>query len=381
MKARVFLAIAMPLRAGALALPASAQQDPWKISAFMAITGANAGYTADFKLGYEIALEEINRKGGIKGRPVTLSFGDTQSNPGQVATLIRQACNDALVVSNTLSQESQVAYPVANTMQCPIFSAATGAAGLTAANRPWAFSVLTPSNVSTPMAMEVVARLTKPKKVVIVVLKADNASSLYAEAAAKWLQGANVPVAETLTVGANDVDFGPVMARIAAAGPDLVVISSLDRVAMGVLKEMRKAQYKGNIMFTQSVFSPLVSQQPPELLDGIYRYAQADLPSSTDPRVKEFIKTYEARSGGRPPTFNAALPYDVMMVIKEVIESANLKGDVASRAEDRRKFIDRLNAIKDYAGLTGKMTMSAEGFMSATPTVLVYRKDKWDRVQ
>ena len=380
MKTRLMLAAA--LLSGMCVAPVGAQQgDPWKISVFLPITGANAGYSQDFKLGYEVAVEEINRKGGIKGRPVSLNMADTQSNLGQVAALIRQACNEAVVVSSTLSQESQVAFPVANTMQCPVVASATAAAGLTAANRPWAFSVLTPSNVSTPLAINAVMRVVKPKTAAVVVQKSDNASNLYGEAAVKALTDGKVQVAEVLTVGAQDVDFGPIMSRIAAAKPDLIVLSTLDRPAIGMLKEIRKAQYKDAVMMTQSAYSVLVDQQTPELIEGVYRYAQADLPSSPDPRVKEFIKAYEAKTSGRPPTFNAALPYDAVMVIKEVIESANLKGDAASRADDRKKFIDKLSTMKDYAGLTGKMSMTTDGFMSAVPLVLQYRKTKWERVQ
>jgi branched-chain amino acid transport system substrate-binding protein len=379
MKRRSTLAAA--LLVAACALPAAAQEgEPWKISVFLPITGTNAGYTQDFKLGYEIAVEEINRKGGIKGRPIVLSMADTQSNPGQVAALIRQACNEGLVVSSTLSSESQVAFPVANSMQCPIFASATAAAGLTAANRPWAFSVLTPSNVSTPLAVHALLDILKPKKAAVVVQKSDNAASAYGEASVKALQDGKVQVAEVLTVGANDVDFGPVMSRIAAASPDMVILSTLDRPAIGMLKEMRKAHYQGKVLMTQSAYSVLINEQG-DLLDGVYRYAQADLATSSDPRVKEFIKAYESRTNGRPPTFNAALPYDVVMVTKEVIEKAGLKGDAASRAEDRRKFVETLNTVAGYEGLTGKMSMTKEGFMSATPTLLQYRKGKWERVQ
>jgi branched-chain amino acid transport system substrate-binding protein len=188
-------------------------------------------------------------------------------------------------------------------------------------------------------------------------------------------------VAEVLTIGSNDVDFGPILARVAAANPDFMVISSLDRGAVGVLKEARKAQFKGHIMLTQSAFSALTAQQPPEVLEGVYRYAQADLPTSSDPNVKAFMKTYEERAKRPLAGFNAALSYDVMMVTRHVIDSANLKGDAASRADDRRKFVDGLAKVKDYQGLTGKMTMTPEGYMKSVPTVLVYRKDKWERVQ
>ena len=358
----------------------AAAQDAWKLTTLLPLTGPNAGYSQDMKLGFDIAVEEINRKGGIKGRPITLAMLDTQSNPGQVATLIRQACNDAVIVLGpALSQEAQVGFPVANSLQCPSFAPAAAATGLTAGNRPWAFSYLTPANVTTPVAVEAVMRKVKPKRVALIVEKQDTTSALMADLAAKVLAKSNIPV-ETVSVASTDVDFGPQINRAASAKADLVIVSTLDRAAVGVLKEIHKSRLGVNVLLTQSAYNALVGALPPEVLEGVYRYAQADLATSTDPRVKEFIKAYESRSNGRAPSFVAALPYDVMMMTKDVIEDAGLQGDAANRAADRKKFIDKLATVRDWPGLTGKVSMTPEGYVFKPPLVLVARGGKWEPV-
>jgi branched-chain amino acid transport system substrate-binding protein len=347
----------------------------------MPLTGSNAGYSQEYKLGFEIALDEINRKGGIKGRPVTLSIMDTQSNPGQVAQLVRQACGDALiVVGPSNSNESQVAFPVANAMKCPSIAPAAGAAGLTTKNRPWAFSMLTPANVTTPLAIDAVVAKTKPKTSYVFVEKQDVSSNGYGELSSEALKKNGVQN-EMITVSSSDVDFGPAMTRAAATNPDFLVISSLERAAVGLLKEYRKSQLKSNVLLTQSAFNSTVGSLPPDVLEGVYRFAQADPTVSGEPRVKEFVETFKSRSGGRLPSVSATLPYDLMMVTKAVIERAGLNGDAASRDEDRQKFIDGLAAVRDFDGLSGKMSMSADGFMTAVPMVMIYRAGKWETVK
>jgi ABC-type branched-subunit amino acid transport system substrate-binding protein len=240
--------------------------------------------------------------------------------------------------------------------------------------------MIAPSSVTTPIAIETMIRKVKPKKVAVIMEKTDPAALAYADLSIKTLQAQKIDV-ESVTVQGTDVDFGPVVTRIGASRPELIIISTLDRAAVGLLKELRKARLPGTIMLTQSSYNTIVGQQAPELLENVHRFAQADLSISTDPRVKQFTKSYESKSGGRPPSFVAALPYDVVMITKHVIEKAGLKGDAASRADDRKKYIETLQSLRDYEGLAGKVSMAPEGFMSKPPMVLVYHGGKWDEVK
>ncbi len=54
-------------------------------------TGDNGEYGTMWKKGLEIALEEINAKGGVKGRPIKLIYEDSQSDPKQAAILLRNS--------------------------------------------------------------------------------------------------------------------------------------------------------------------------------------------------------------------------------------------------------------------------------------------------
>ena len=70
---------------GSFATTAQAQnKDPIKIGFSMALTGALAGGGQQSLLAMQIWAEDINKKGGLIGRPVELVFYDDQTNPKNV---------------------------------------------------------------------------------------------------------------------------------------------------------------------------------------------------------------------------------------------------------------------------------------------------------
>ena len=74
------LAASVLLLAGA-ALPAAAQQNPIVIVGTLGLTGAYAEPSTDYKAVYDLWLEQVNKKGGILGRPVKMIIYNDESNP------------------------------------------------------------------------------------------------------------------------------------------------------------------------------------------------------------------------------------------------------------------------------------------------------------
>ncbi|MDR5653259.1 ABC transporter substrate-binding protein [Ruixingdingia sedimenti] len=365
--------------AAALIAGAAHAEEPWQFATMMSLTGNAAGYSEELKLGFEMAQEKINASGGIAGRPVQLKLMDTQSNPAQVATLIRQACAESLVVLGpALSNEARVAFPVANGMGCPALAAAAGAEGLTADNRPWTFAMLTPSNILTPAAVQEMVKVVNPARAVVLVEKSDPAANSYGVQAAKALADAGAAVDE-ISVSSNDVDFGPAVTRTASGNPDLIVISVLDRAAAGLLKELHKSQIGTTRMLTQSAYNATVGALPPEVLNNVYRFTQSDPGASTDPATQEFVAAFRERAG-RMPSIVSTLTYDLLMLTKDTVEKAGIAGDPAKRAEERQAFIDTLAQTRDWQGLGGIFAMSEQGFMTKVPMLLVYDNGTWKPV-
>jgi len=85
-------ALKLGLTAAALAagLPARAQGAPIKIGAVLPISGSLAVMSRDVLTGAEIAVDQINRSGGLLGRPVELVVRDDKGNPAETLAAVRE---------------------------------------------------------------------------------------------------------------------------------------------------------------------------------------------------------------------------------------------------------------------------------------------------
>jgi branched-chain amino acid transport system substrate-binding protein len=69
---------------------AADQKQPIKIGAMFALSGPAAHIGTPTKLVAEMAVDQINKAGGIKGRPLELIIGDTESDPAKAATIAKK---------------------------------------------------------------------------------------------------------------------------------------------------------------------------------------------------------------------------------------------------------------------------------------------------
>src|SRR5689334_12648688 len=62
------------------------------------LTGAMAQYGAQWKKGFDLALEEINGAGGVNGRKLEYIFEDSQSDPKQSVVVAQKFVADSRIV-------------------------------------------------------------------------------------------------------------------------------------------------------------------------------------------------------------------------------------------------------------------------------------------
>ena len=370
------LVVGIVAAAAALSPQHASAEAPLRLSTLLPITGTYANYAVEFKLGFEIARDEINAKGGIAGHQLDLEIIDTQSNNAQLVSLVRQACSDSFAVFGpSMSNEAQVAFPVANSMKCPAISSAATATGLTDRNRPWTFTYASPAQVITPAAVAFLADKLRPKKAVVVIDRGDAAANAQGPLAEKALKDKGIDT-EALTVSSNDLDFGPIVTRIAGLNPDLVVLSTIDKGAVGILKEMKRTQSKAAILIAQAAFTSLVMAAGPEMLEGVYRYSEFDPTSSMDPRVKAFVETFKSRNSGRAPSQLATQCYDLLFLVKDLLEETKATGAPSALDSERDAFTRKLAGLKDWKSISGPLSITPQGYATKPITVLVFRDGK-----
>jgi len=101
--------------AGAIAKPAIAAKDPILVGYLPAVTGPSSSTGIGISRGTELAVEEINKAGGIDGRQIELITRDTQSDPTKAvnaAAELTRAAKVSVVFGPLNSGESLAVVPL-----------------------------------------------------------------------------------------------------------------------------------------------------------------------------------------------------------------------------------------------------------------------------
>ena len=123
---------------------AAAAQDTIKIGFPMPLSGPAAVYGVPVTKGAEMAVQEINAKGGVLGRPIQVIFEDTRGQPEEGTAAAEKLISDEHVVAITGEFHSSVflaEMEVAHNAGIPIIAVDEWALKITAKGYPEVFRV------------------------------------------------------------------------------------------------------------------------------------------------------------------------------------------------------------------------------------------------
>ena len=306
-KRRTFGRLAAAGTAAGLASPAIAQdKKPFTIGFGMALTGSLAPNGKSALLGMQIWEEDVNKRGGILGRPVKLVYYDDQSNPSGVPAIYTKLLDVDkvdIVTSGYATNMIAPAMPVIMQHDRTFFSL-LGLAVNSEFHYPRYFSV-TPTGGPNPKeafseAFFAVAMAQTPKPETLALTGAD------AEFPRNALDGARsqakkfgLKIVYDKTYPPGTADYTPVVRAVAATKPDIYFSASYPADTVGIIRASHEVGFKpklfgGGMVGLQA--TALKTQLGP-LLNGIVTY-DFWLPwagfATEDGR--ELIKKYQTRS-------------------------------------------------------------------------------------
>src|SRR6516162_9433741 len=164
--------------AAALIGAAAAQEtkEPIKLGAIEVLTGPNNRYGIPVQRAFDLAIEEINKAGGVLGgRPIAIAYEDSAGNKDQAMNAARKLIGRdkvPLILGPTLSNEMFAVGPVVNDRKIPIIGTSTTANGITAIG-PWVFRTAMPESDVIPVTLKTAKEKLGVKKVVVMYANDD----------------------------------------------------------------------------------------------------------------------------------------------------------------------------------------------------------------
>ena len=326
-----------------------------KIGGNFELSGAVAAYGEAENEGVKLAVEEINKDGGIDGKKIEYVSKDNKSDNNEAAS----------VAANLTTKDEVVA------IVGPATSGATKATlpNLTKAKTP----AVTPSGTDDAITVQkgkvqdyifrscfqdsfqgiVLAKyadenLKADKAVILGDNSSDYASGL--KKAFKETYKGEIVAEENFTAG--DKDFQAMLTKIKDKDFNVIYIPGYYTEAGLIIKQAREMGIEQPIIGADGFGDEkLIETAGASNVKNVYYTGHFSTKAPATDKVEPFVAAFEKKYGKQPSSFNA-LAYDSVYMIKQAIED---EGKATPEAINKG-----LANLKDFEGVTGKITMDKE---------------------
>ena len=342
--------------------------EPIRIAFANSLSGPSAPAGTESLVATQLAIDEVNAKGGVNGRPIELVLFDDASNPA-VARANAQAIADSpcvAVLGHFLSSTSLAAAPAYKDARIPALTGSAAADDLTSGNEYY-FRALTPISTQARSIAEHLRAVMKEPKVRLVHTRDAYGESFVSGFAAAY------PLVQWRVFGL-DVASGQIgsmdEALDAAAqepGPGVIVIGAAADFVADIVKALRRRGIKGTIIASQgaareSYLQNFVNEPEEKAHPGFFSenlYAASSLIfDSAGVAAQAFAADYKTKVG-TSPSWVAGGAYDAARLMIEALKRADVKNRSDSKIADRDRVRVALGAIDSpksaVAGLTGRL--------------------------
>ena len=311
---RSFLLASLAAGAAGLTAGRSFADEPILVGVSGPLTGPNAQYGAQWKDGFDLAIDQINAAGGP---PIQYVFEDSQSDPRQAVTIAQKFVNDPRIVAELgdfSSTASMAASPIYNRGKLLQLGITNSHPDYTKAGDYTWSNCVSQADEQPSLAKYVIEGLGR-KKIAVIHLNTDwGAASKDRFVKAAQAAGAEIVAAEAFQPGEHD--FRSTLVRVRDANPDAIVLEAYYADGSVILRQIRELGLKQAVAGVGSIYSPKLIELAGDAANGVYTqsYFFSEEPR---PEVKAFVAAFRAKYGKDPDWFNATA-YDGLIFIDRI---------------------------------------------------------------
>lgn len=315
-------------------------------------TGPNAEAGINQINGAKMALEEINKSGGVLGRQLELRVEDNQSsNPGSVLAVSKLTSGNDLtaLIGSVRSTQVQAVAPTVLKAGLPMVIGGTDF-GLTHSNNPWIFRARPNDSYSAKVISDYGVNTLKLKKWAI-VHSTDAFGNGGKNILTESLKGMGIAPVTVQGFTSNSQDFTPIVLAIKQSGADIISTYIANATDVGIFaKQLRQLGVTAAWVGSPSLATDTAMKLAGDALYGTYSISDFAIESSSE--AKAFAKSYKEKFNLEPDLFSS-WSYDAVKLLATAIKAAN-----STKPEDIKKS---LHGIKGYKGAEGTYNFDKNG--------------------
>jgi branched-chain amino acid transport system substrate-binding protein len=326
--------------------------EPIKICIVAEVSGPNAeagSYTVN---GAKLAVDEINKAGGVLGRPLELKIEDNQStNPGSVLATSKLLGGGGIVamLGPIRSTQLQAIAPTINKAGIPTMIGGSDF-GLTHSNNKWYFRVRPHDGYSAKVIVDYAVNTLQRKKWAI-IFSTDSFGTGGKDRLVESLKEAGITPLLTQGFTSNTQDFTTIVLAIKQSGADVIASYVTSSNDVGIFaKQLRQMGLSIPWIGSSSISTATAMKLGGDALYGTY--SVADFVPTSSPEAQAFARKYQ-ESFKHESDFFSSWSYDGVHLLAYAIKAAK-----DTKPEEIRKA---LLSIKGYKGVTGTYVFDDKG--------------------
>ena len=320
--------------------------DTVKIGLMAPLTGFAAADGLSVLNSVKLAVERVNKEGGVLGKKVKLIAYDDRADAKEAVGLSRKLIQQnrvAGVVAGSYSTPTRAVAPIFQDDEIPLVAAYAVHPDITKAGN-YCFRNGFLGTVEGKSAAYVSVTMLKAKKIALLTSDNDFGRTL-AKGFREYIKtsAGDAEIVYAQTYPFKEKDFKPYLSKIKEIGPDMIFASGYYFQTGPIVNQAREMGLTMNILGEEGADSPKFLEIAGKAAEGfvIVTNLNRDDPR---PEVQAFLKEFEKRYGIQPDMVGASA-YDAFMIIIDGIKrSGSLKGPAIRKA---------IADTKDFNGLTG----------------------------
>jgi branched-chain amino acid transport system substrate-binding protein len=325
--------------------------DGIRIGVILPLTGDAAIYGDNCRNGIELAVEEINQSGGVKGKKVELIIEDSKLQPQIAVNAFEKlvSVNKVPIVIGPLASSCAMATaPIANKYEVVSFSPGASTPKLTDAGeyvyRNWQSDALE-AVVLANYAIE-----NGFNSFSIFYVNNDFGYSLQ-EYFKKTVEKEGGKIIASVSFEQGALDFRPQLTKLKSDEPEAIYLLSYPQTTPSILNQMNSLKIHSQVFSVAAMEDQSIIDNAKEDAEGLI-YTIAVPASENDSLRKAFISNYRIKYSKEPGLISDT-GYDALYIISQAIKNArSLSGTDIKIA---------LDEIKEYKGVSGHMTFDENG--------------------
>jgi branched-chain amino acid transport system substrate-binding protein len=353
--------------------------DTIKVGAILAVTGPAAFLGAPEAKTLEMMVEDINKKGGVKGKKIELIIKDSGASPEKAFSFAKQLIEEdkvLAIIGPSTSGETMKIKNVAEEGKTILLSCAAAEVIV----NPVAKYVFKTPQKDSDAVIKIFNEMKKMKISKVAVLSSNTG---FGKAGKEQIE--KLAPEHGIKIVANEVydkaatDLTAEVTKVKASGAQAILNWSIEPAQSIVIKNARQIGFKGQIFQSHGFGNIKYVEAAGPAAEGVIFPAGRLLVAESLPKnhpqksvLMKYKKDYELRCSGEECSTFGGHGYDAMLILTKAIEKAD-----STDREAVRNAIENLKGVVGTAGIFNLSPTDHNGLTIDSFEMLTVKKGKF----